>query len=283
MTNSRQGFTLLEVIVATVMISVVMIAMSTILMNYSATRTKINRQVVAQQIVQSELDDVLLHTQIENSLISDPPSTGRSRPVYLQGNQLTVSNYFYYNFPASPDHNIRGMLWSGNNLPANQNRFAGNAFYDFGGGRLYDALSAADPRVVYVGRFQLFGSATAINNNSVETYINGATSSTVLHGTFVDTIATPSYLIADTQENRTTPAPSWYFDTSGAQYAGVDGGGNLYGTNVFREKIFVVRLYDNLLFRRNAYNFLVNLSGGGTQELTEIEHGYVVMTGKVRL
>ena len=82
MTRQRVGgFTLMEVSVAALIIGVVMVGMSTILINYSSTRSKMNNLQTAHNIAESELDDVLMHSQIEADLISD--TKGRARPVML--------------------------------------------------------------------------------------------------------------------------------------------------------------------------------------------------------
>ncbi|HEY9854218.1 MAG TPA: prepilin-type N-terminal cleavage/methylation domain-containing protein [Stenomitos sp.] len=267
--QSGAGFTLVEVMVAATLIATVLIGMSSVMMNYTNARTKISGLAVSQNIVQSEIDDVLMHTQVENSLISD--TQGRSRPVYLENGSASVlvSNYWYLNFPRFPDgkdHNSPGQTW-GLSVSSLISRFAsppGDLFTS--GGGLLEAANPEDDDVAYIARLQLYGSLGSVTN--VETYINGATSSANPHGQYVDTITRPSYLIADTCTNQ-----------GGASIDNSDSDPNF---NNYRVKILVVRLYEKKQFfdsNGNRASF-IKPAGGSKPEIT---HSYAVLNGKIRL
>lgn len=266
---SEAGFTLVEVAVAATLIATVLFGMGSVMMNYTNARNKISGLAVAQNIAQAEIDDVLMHTQIENSLVSD--TQGRSRPVYLENGSasILVSNYWYLNFPRFPqnvDHNTQGQTW-GVTEASLLNRFGstpGDLFTP--GGTLMSAANPEDDNIAYIARLQLFGSTGPVTN--VETYVNGATSSVNVHGLYMDTTARPNYLIADTCINQ-----------NGASIDNSDSDPNF---NNYRVKILVVRVYEKKQFfdeDGNRTSFM-RAAGGAKQEIT---HSYAVLNGKIRL
>jgi len=265
--QSGAGFTLVEVMVAATLIASVLFGMSSVMMNYSNARNKISGLAVAQNIVQAEVDDVLMHTQVENSLVSD--TQGRSRPVYLENGSASVlvSNYWYLNFPRFPDnvdHNSQGQTW-GVSKSTLISRFAsppGDLFTS--GGGLLTAATPGDDDVAYIVRLQLFGSLGSVTN--VETYINGATSSANPHGLYVDTITRPNYLIADSCINQ----GGGYIDNSTSDP----------NFNNYRVKILVVRLYEKKRYFDSTPPCFINPAGGSKPEIT---HSYAVLNGKIRL
>ncbi len=271
MRQSDAGFTLIEVAVAATLIATVLFGMGSVMMNYTNARNKVSGLAVAQNIVQAEIDDVLMHTQIENSLVSD--TRGRSRPVYLENGSASVlvSNYWYLNFPRFPtnpviDHNTQGQTW-GISVDSLESRFGstpGN-LYNAGGTRIAGA-SPEDEQIAYIARLQLYGALGPVNN--VETYINGATSSANPNGQFVDTITRPAYLIADTCINQ-----------GGAAIDNSDSDANF---NNYRIKILVVRVYNKkYYFDDNGNRASFIKPTGGTKP--EITHSYAVLNGRIRL
>lgn len=267
------GFTMVEVVVSAIIIAITAIGMSSVMTSYATTRNRTNALAVAQSVAQAELDDVLMHNQIENSLMSDTQQ--RSRPIYLQSNQVTVSNYFYCNFPWDPgvplgvDHNQPGMIWNLADIDVipgpSWDRFAANRLYDRGG-RLLIGTAVNDVNVSFVGRLQVFGATDAIDN--VEEYIDGATSSACPHGNYLDSTAISPNLIADTCAN-TNGLPFHMANMVQSP---------LY--NDFRTKIFVVRIYSKPVFMAPSSQICIG-SGGGAK--TEICHSFTVINGKVRL
>lgn len=263
------GFTLIEVAVAATLIATVLFGMGSVMMNYTAVRNKVSALAVAQNIVQAEIDDVLMHTQVENSLVSD--TQGRARPLYIENGtgSVLVSRYWYLNFPVFPEkvtHNSPGQTWGVSETEL-INRFAnspGNLYT--AGGALDRAGTLADTDLVYIARLQLYGSTGPLSN--IETYINGATSSANPHGAYVDTDAFPNYLIADTCRNDT-----------GAADADWDDDPNF---NNYRSKILVVRVYEKkrIYDADGSRGSFINPGGGAKPEIT---HGYAVLNGKIRL
>lgn len=271
--HSRQsgaGFTLVEVMVSATLIATVLFGMGSVMMNYTNARNKISALAVAQNIAQAEIDDALMHTQVENSLVSD--TQGRSRPIYLENGSASVlvSNYWYLNFPRFPsnvDHNTQGQTW-GISESSLISRFFGNPPGDLftAGGELLQSAEPEDANVAYIARLQLYGALGSVTN--VETYVNGATSSATPHGQYVDTIDRPSYLIADTCINQ-----------GGASVDNSDTDANF---NNYRVKILVVRVYEKKQFfdsNGNPASFLKPV--GGTKP--ELTHTYAVLNGKIRL
>lgn len=262
------GFTLIEVAVAATLIATVLFGMGSVMMNYTNARNKVSALAVAQNIVQAEIDDVLMRTQIENSLVSD--SGGRSRPVYLENGSasILVSNYWYLNFPRFPediDHNTQGQTW-GIAESSLINRFgsAPGNLYSAGGARL--TVAPEDEAVSLVARLQLFGATGPINN--VETYINGATSSANPNGLYVDTTSRPNYLIADTCANQGGTA--------------IDNSDSDPNFNNYRVKILVVRVYDKKYYlNENGSRGSFIKSGGGSEPV--ITQSYAVLNGRIRL
>lgn len=264
------GFTLIEVAVAATLIATVLFGMGSVMMSYTNARNKISGMAVAQNIVQAEIDDVLMRTQVENSLVSD--QQGRSRPIYLENGSasILVSNYWYLNFPVFPDgvdHNKIGQTWGvtvGSLGRRFKDAYPGN-LYSAGGALLEDA-SPENEDVAYIARLQLFGSVGAITN--VETYINGATSSANPNGQFVDTTAVPGYLIADTCPN------------SGGD--SVDNSSTDANFNNYRFKILVVRVYDKKqFFDEDGDRTSFIKPGGGTKPI--VVQSYAVLNGRIRL
>lgn len=269
--QSNAGFTLVEVAVAATLIATVLFGMGSVMMNYTNARNKISGLAVAQNIVEAEIDDVLMHTQIENSLVSD--TRGRSRPVYLENGSASVlvSNYWYLNFPRFPtnpaiDHNTQGQTW-GVSEDTLINRFgsAPGNLYTAGGTRLSGA-SPEDEQVAFVARLQLFGATGPVNN--VETYINGATSSANPNGQFVDTTTRPAYLIADTCINQDGSA--------------IDNSDSDPNFNDYRVKILVVRVYEKkYYFDDDGDRASFIKPTGGTKPV--ITQSYAVLNGRIRL
>lgn len=268
--HTEAGFTLIEVAVAATLIATVLFGMGSVMMNYTNARNKISGLAVAQNIVQAEIDDVLMHTQVENSLVSD--TQGRSRPVYLENGSasILVSNYWYLNFPRFPanvDHNTQGQTWgiTEASLISRFDNPPGDLYTS--GGTLRLAANPEDDDISYIARLQLFGSAGPVTSN-VESYVNGATSSVNPRGLYVDTTNRPSYLIADSCVNG-----------SGAAVDNSDTDPNFRD---YRIKILVVRVYEKKHYfdeDGNRDSFLK--AAGGAKP--EIAHGYAVLNGKIRL
>lgn len=271
--HSERGFTLIEVVVAATLIATVLLGMGSVMMNYTTARNKISALAVAQNIVQSEIDDVLMRTQIENSLVSD--SQGRSRPIYLEnGNaSLLVSNYWYLNFPRFPDgvdHNKIGQTWGVTQdtlIKRFVSAFPGDLFS--AGGALLGESDPTEPEVAFIARLQLYGAKDPITN--VETYINGATSSANPRGLYVDTEASPIYRIADTCTNKAVGAGT------AVETSTQDPDFRLYKT-----KILVVRVYEKKHFFNAAGNPSSFIQpGGGSKPI--ITQSYAVFNGRIRL
>lgn len=268
-----RGFSLTEVMVASVIIAVTGFGMAGVLARYATTRNFAATLAVAQGVAQAELDDVLMHTMVENSLLAD--TEGRSRPIYLLNSQLTVSNYFYCNFPWDPDvpggvdHNEPGMVWDIDALGSGSprwDRFRDNRLYDRGGAML-QGRTPYDQDVALIGRLQLYGASEPVTN--VEEYINGPTSAAYPHGVYLDTASHSPDLIADTCSVE-----------DGFPYAGTDLGHDPR-FNAYRTKFVVVRIYTKAVFlSKDAEGRVLNAAGGAKSEVT---HAYAIINGKVRL
>lgn len=278
MTRHREaGFTLMEVMVSSVIMAIVMVGMSTILINYASSRGRINGLAIARIICESEVDDILLHNQIENSLVSD--TGGRSRAILLVGRGLTVSNYYYCNFPAGVNHDMQGM-WDPAN-PTNYNsRFGRNVLYSSGGVKLYEYgmlnfLAETDPSVDFIVRRQLYGVST--NQTDIEGYVVGGTATQPID--YYNSTTDNPALIADTCRNLDgNPFP-------------LDGKDVKYGDatyNSYDQKIFVVRVYTQktfLTYRNGTRQPVPNTFHDPTVNKAKIEltHAYTVINGKIRL
>lgn len=283
--RAQSGFSLMEVLVSAAIIATVMIGMSGVLISYSGSRAKTNDLAIAQNLIQAQIDDVLMHNQVENSLISD--TQGRSRPIYLlsnvRGTNVLVTRYYYYNFPHFPsgtDHNTYGNVWDDSLLTGSWSTQAINRF-DTGTnpGILYDAggNETTDIRVAkYIARLQVFGTPSSVPN--FEQYINGPISASYPHGQYLDEAysayypSAMNYLIADTCVNNASVAQ---FTQNNADNTNPNS--NTY--NSFRDKLFVVRIYTMLTYKTGPGSF-INSPSGAKQE---VAHGYVVINGQVRL
>lgn len=264
--RSEKGFSLIEVTMAAAMIGLTLFGMSGVLLSYSKAQTGTNGLALAQSIVQAELDEVLTHQQVENSLVSD--SKGRARPIYIKDLDLLVSAFYYYNFPnfkTNQDHNTQGMLWDEAD-PAFTTRFDDPPGRRFDlGGKLMSTTEPVkdDPSVAYIARMQIYGANDDVQD--VENYINGNITASYPNGEYLDSDTIPGYLVADTCKND---------------------GNTHYVTEVpYRQKIVVVRVYSRQSFLAggaisgSTYSFM-NAAGGAKKELA---HGYAVVNGKIRL
>lgn len=267
----------MEVAVAASMIAVVMVGMSTILINYASSRNKINGLNAARNICLSEIDDVLLHNQIENSLVSD--TQGRSRSVLLIGLGLTVSSYYYCNFPINADHDLPGEIWTPESFATLANsRFSANALYARGGVVVFEPgmseVTWQDPRVEYVVRRQLFGISGYVTD--IEQHINGIVGEP---RKYVDGITRNSYLIADTCENNSGAA--WpAFGTTNVKSSDAT-------YNSYDQKIYVVKVYDKKTFSTHRDGTPQDpprfYDEKAQRAKTELTQSYTVINGKIRL
>lgn len=296
--TGEKGFSLLEVVAASVILTLVLTGLSSVLTGYSKTRTSTVNSVVARNIAASILDEIQMRLLIENSLISD--TRNRSRSTFLAGPGITVSKYFFWCFPMLPagdTHNTPSQIWSSGNVPLAQiptcsivgGNVSGSPGRLYGaGGNLLAGNSVTDPEVRFIARISVFGSdrpdlglGSASYADSLGTFINGVKSASSPGGEFLDT----NY----DQTSKNTTKWCWILDTytSGSTNAKNETSNTPYEVANFGTpassplkdlitKVVVVRIYTRASFVEASPTY--NLKGK-----PRVAESYKILGGQVRI
>jgi Tfp pilus assembly protein PilV len=111
------GFSLLENMLAAVMIGVTILGMSTVISTYTVSQQKTKDRPFAVNLAQQQLDEVLVDLVTQNAMVFDTAPTKRGRSFYLKSENLSVSQFFFNNFPldakADPVADHRGYFTPG--------------------------------------------------------------------------------------------------------------------------------------------------------------------------
>ncbi|MEB3186272.1 MAG: prepilin-type N-terminal cleavage/methylation domain-containing protein [bacterium] len=281
-TRSREtGFSLVEVLAASVILSLVITGISSLLAGYSRSRIAAASGVVGRNIASSILDDIQMRLLIENSLTTD--KLQRSRTVYLPGPNVSVSRYFYWCFPSFPTgmtHNTASPIWDATNVTsAAENvsiaRPSPGRLYGGGGAELATTDVNA-PEVTYIARISVMGSDSpdlrlgqANCASNLREFVNGRKqvgATTYTTGEFVDTAYNPA--------SRNTDAWCWITDTNGSYSAFTST--DTTRLNNLVTKVVVVRVYERSVYvqRPPANSFT------GKPRVAE---SYTVFGGQVRI
>ncbi len=107
--TEQRGFTIMETVVTAGIVAVVLSASVGVLARYTDTDVRNQKLLRAQQLAQSEVDEVLARHAVENSLASD--DQGRAR-TYVMTDHLgyLISQYYFHNFPLDVDHGAKTAL-----------------------------------------------------------------------------------------------------------------------------------------------------------------------------
>ena len=277
----QEGFSLLEVVVASTILGLVLVGLNSVLVGYSKSRTKATNRVAAHNIASSILDEIQARQAIENSLASD--TQGRQRTVYLPTPGITVSTYFYWcfpNFPTGDTHNSQGNLWNETNVPSNLSMARPNPgrLYSSGGVDLGPTALVSDPGVGFIARISVLGSdrsdlglGSPGSAQNLREFINGFRTkggTTYRDGEFLDT---------DFAMNTQTSSGWCYvLDTKNGYEIANFGSGTTSPLNTLRTKVVVVRVYD-----RDLYTSVAPASAfTGKPRVAE---SYALFSGQVKL
>ena len=297
----EKGFSLLEVVAASVILTLVLTGLSSVLTGYSKTRTSTVNSVVGRNIAASILDEILLHHLIENSLISD--TENRSRSTFLPARGMTVSKYFFWCFPGFPadmTHNTPEQIWNATNVPKDSvltcSIIGGNATGAPGrlygaGGNLLAGSSISNPEVKFIARISVLGSdrpdlglGSASYSANLGEFINGKKN---VGGT---TYSTGEFLDTDyNQSSLNTSKWCWILDTYHSGPAGTRNETSSipyevanFGTpassplNELIAKVIVVRIYNRSSFVEAPPTY--SLKGK-----PRVAESYKILGGQVRI
>jgi len=291
-TRSREtGFSLVEVLAASVILSLVITGISSLLAGYSRSRIAAASGVVGRNIASSILDDIQMRLLIENSLTTD--KLQRSRTVYLPGPNVSVSRYFYWSFPSFPTgmtHNTASPIWDATNVTSTTEnisiaRPSPGRLYGAGGAELATTNVNA-PEVTYIARISVMGSDSpdlrlgqANCASNLREFVNGpkvANGITYTTGQFVDADYNPATNMDTPYDpaNRNTDSWRWITDTSGSYSAFTST--DTTRLNNLVTKVVVVRVYERSVYvqRPPANSFT------GKPRVAE---SYTVFGGQVRI
>lgn len=111
MKTGARGFSLIENVFSAMVIAVVILGMSTVISTYSVSQQKTRDRPFALNLAQQQLDEVLMNLVTQNAMVFDNAPQPRGRSYYLKTENLTVSAYFFNNFPwnAWPDPVAKGQ------------------------------------------------------------------------------------------------------------------------------------------------------------------------------
>jgi type II secretory pathway pseudopilin PulG len=177
------GFSLIEVIISSIILSSMMMGMIAILSTYSKSASRGQDIGFAANLAQQELDIILADLKIQQSLASRD-TAGRSMRCYIYLNDGTfrgfINNFFFTNF-AEINHDRPDLPpWTEETNGPNANYFkieAGNRFYDENGeylGHTTNTDEDADPfsAAKYVSRIQIYGMPASANDTDIESVEN---------------------------------------------------------------------------------------------------------------
>lgn len=110
MRRLASGFSLVENVFSSLVLAVVILGMSTVISTYSASQGKTKDRPFALNLAQQQLDEVMMKLVTQNAMVFDNAPTRRGRSYFLKSENLTVSAYFFNNFPwnAEPDPVAKG-------------------------------------------------------------------------------------------------------------------------------------------------------------------------------
>lgn len=97
--RAEPGFSLVENVFSAMVIAVVILGMSTVISTYSVSQQKTKDRPFALNLAQQQLDEVMMKLVTQNAMVFDNAPTPRGRSYYLKTENLTVSAYFFNNFP----------------------------------------------------------------------------------------------------------------------------------------------------------------------------------------
>ncbi len=99
------GFSLIENVFSALVIAVVILGMSTVISTYSINQGKTKDRPFAMNLAQQQMDEVMMKLVTQNAMVFDNAPVPRGRSYFLRAESLTVSAFFFNNFPfdALPD------------------------------------------------------------------------------------------------------------------------------------------------------------------------------------
>ena len=239
--NQRQaGSTLMEVMVTAAIVAVVLMATVGVLMRYTETDVRSNKTLRALHMAQAELDMVLAHHAVENSLASD--TRGRARYYAIESLGFPVSEYFHHNFPVNLTHEAAGSLDSSalvTLFAANEPRSAAGA-------------PAPLDESAFLLRYQLLGVDQRLQSHELDRYLNATATPSI--GFYQDDYFDPAVAGGVTTRSTTNATTVWNpligdsspsFTIAGKWANGMRRETATYrGYQSFVSKVLIVRVYD---------------------------------------
>ncbi|MBM3267248.1 MAG: prepilin-type N-terminal cleavage/methylation domain-containing protein [Candidatus Sericytochromatia bacterium] len=99
MRRVEKGFSLLENVFAAMMVAIVILGMSTVISTYTINQQKTKDRPFAINLAQQQMDEVLVNIVTQNAMVFDTAPQARGRSYYLKSENMTVSQYYFNNFP----------------------------------------------------------------------------------------------------------------------------------------------------------------------------------------
>lgn len=270
--SASAGFTIMETVVTAAIVAVVLSSTIGVLFRYTDTDVQSQKTLRAQHLAQAEVDEVLAHHAIENSLVSDTQGRARYYPIPDLG--YLVSQYYFNNFPIN---------FPGNTIPFNHDAVGsldpvnGETLFRANQSRTVTGAPTVGNQATYTLRFQLLGLDDKVSSSDLNLLIQmteNPTNGLYNHhywvpGTTTTTDATGSNafnpLIGDSSPSVSLNVGRWFTDTTSPRKNMRRYTLQYQGHVNFISKVLIVRVY------------------GRDNPRRELGHAYGVFTGRVQL
>jgi type II secretory pathway pseudopilin PulG len=93
------GFSLVENVFSAMIIAIVILGMSTAISTYTVSQQKTKDRPFALNLGQQQMDEVMVNLVTQNAMVFDNAPNPRGRSFFLKSENMTVSQYFFNNFP----------------------------------------------------------------------------------------------------------------------------------------------------------------------------------------